>query len=91
MPNSSSSSSRTRSGEWRRALAARGKAVSVAELQHFFYGQFRHTIEYRLLKLAMRVEEDLLAAKQLPPSLYPPRYPKHRIPAPLTTQEHGDV
>ena len=43
----------------RRALAARGKAVSVAELQHFFYGQFRHTIEYRLLKLAMRVEEDL--------------------------------
>ena len=33
--------------------------MSVAELQHFFYGQFRHTIEYRLLKLAMRVEEDL--------------------------------
>ncbi len=31
------------------------------------------------------------ATPPLPPSLYPPRYPTHRIPAPLSTQEHGDV
>lgn len=42
----------------KRALNASGFGVSIGELQHFFYGTFRQSSEYKMLSAATKAEQE---------------------------------